>query len=110
MCVFFSSRRRHTRYWRDWSSDVCSSDLLFGRRRVFAFGLALFTLASLLCGLAGSQGVLVVARALQGIGGAIKIGRGAWRGRAEILGGAASLKKKKSYNDGAELQNGTNEH
>src|SRR5947209_12198770 len=26
--VFFSSRRRHTRYWRDWSSDVCSSDLI----------------------------------------------------------------------------------
>src|SRR5258707_2833849 len=27
-CSFFcSSRRRHTRYWRDWSSDVCSSDL-----------------------------------------------------------------------------------
>src|SRR3712207_6997603 len=26
---FFSSRRRHTRYWRDWSSDVCSSDLRF---------------------------------------------------------------------------------
>src|SRR3712207_6536547 len=34
---FFSSRRRHTRYWRDWSSDVCSSDLdgapVTGRRR-----------------------------------------------------------------------------
>src|SRR3712207_6396029 len=34
LLVFFSSRRRHTRYWRDWSSDVCSSDLdmhnLFG--------------------------------------------------------------------------------
>src|SRR3712207_7937286 len=31
-CLFFvfSSRRRHTRYWRDWSSDVCSSDLPFG--------------------------------------------------------------------------------
>src|SRR3712207_6600503 len=30
LCIsfFFSSRRRHTRYWRDWSSDVCSSDLL----------------------------------------------------------------------------------
>src|SRR3712207_8407190 len=33
MCIvlyiyFFSSRRRHTRYWRDWSSDVCSSDLV----------------------------------------------------------------------------------
>src|SRR3712207_4869781 len=27
---FFSSRRRHTRYWRDWSSDVCSSDLQEG--------------------------------------------------------------------------------
>src|SRR3712207_7118607 len=27
---FFSSRRRHTRYWRDWSSDVCSSDLELG--------------------------------------------------------------------------------
>src|SRR3712207_7689168 len=27
---FFSSRRRHTRYWRDWSSDVCSSDLTGG--------------------------------------------------------------------------------
>src|SRR3712207_8501962 len=30
---FFSSRRRHTRYWRDWSSDVCSSDLLEGITR-----------------------------------------------------------------------------
>src|SRR3712207_2136559 len=28
MFFFFSSRRRHTRYWRDWSSDVCSSDPL----------------------------------------------------------------------------------
>src|SRR3989304_3887237 len=28
---FFSSRRRHTRCSRDWSSDVCSSDLSFGR-------------------------------------------------------------------------------
>src|SRR5947209_14240000 len=30
---FFSSRRRHTRYWRDWSSDVCSSDLGLAIRR-----------------------------------------------------------------------------
>src|SRR5256884_2118700 len=29
MCFFFSSRRRHTRCSRDWSSDVCSSDLVF---------------------------------------------------------------------------------
>src|SRR5215813_1125494 len=35
-CFFFSSRRRHTRCGRDWSSDVCSSDLalLDGARRV----------------------------------------------------------------------------
>src|SRR6266542_61978 len=36
MCsFFFSSRRRHTRCYRDWSSDVCSSDLKRrqGRRR-----------------------------------------------------------------------------
>src|SRR5690606_39898916 len=29
-CFFFSSRRRHTRFSRDWSSDVCSSDLVGG--------------------------------------------------------------------------------
>src|SRR5207302_2219370 len=28
ICFFFSSRRRHTRFSRDWSSDVCSSDLV----------------------------------------------------------------------------------
>src|SRR3712207_7810203 len=33
MIGFFSSRRRHTRYWRDWSSDVCSSDLWCGPGR-----------------------------------------------------------------------------
>ena len=47
------------------------ADDLFGRRRVFAFGLGLFTFASLLCGVSGSQGLLVAARALQGVGGAI---------------------------------------
>src|SRR5690606_39730667 len=31
---FFSSRRRHTRFSRDWSSDVCSSDLLLGELAV----------------------------------------------------------------------------
>src|SRR5437867_6205052 len=30
---FFSSRRRHTRSYGDWSSDVCSSDLIGGTRR-----------------------------------------------------------------------------
>jgi EmrB/QacA subfamily drug resistance transporter len=44
---------------------------LFGQRRLFLTGITLFTLASLLCGLANSQGLLVGARALQGFGGAV---------------------------------------
>jgi len=46
------------------------SDLL-GRRRIFIVGLILFTLASLACGLASSATVLIVSRAVQGIGAAI---------------------------------------
>jgi EmrB/QacA subfamily drug resistance transporter len=45
---------------------------LFGRKRVFLFGVAFFTLASLLCGLAPSQGALIGARFLQGIGAAVQ--------------------------------------
>jgi EmrB/QacA subfamily drug resistance transporter len=44
---------------------------LFGHRRLFLAGIALFTLASAACGLATSQEVLVGARAVQGIGGAV---------------------------------------
>jgi EmrB/QacA subfamily drug resistance transporter len=44
---------------------------LFGQRRMFVAGTVVFTLASLACGLAGSQGALVAARAVQGIGGAV---------------------------------------
>src|SRR5262249_19019895 len=44
---------------------------LFGQRRLFLIGIAIFTLASLVCGLAQSQAMLVGARAVQGIGGAI---------------------------------------
>src|SRR4249919_1692556 len=44
---------------------------LFGHRRLFLIGIALFTLASLACGLARAQGILVGARAVQGFGGAI---------------------------------------
>src|SRR5206468_9055394 len=83
---FFSSRRRHTRSDRDWSSDVCSSDLaymlffggflllggrlgdLFGHRRLFLAGIAVFTLASLAAGLSSSPAILVAARAAQGLG------------------------------------------
>ena len=44
---------------------------LLGRRRVFLAGIALFTLASVACGLSTTQGLLVAARAVQGLGGAI---------------------------------------
>jgi EmrB/QacA subfamily drug resistance transporter len=44
---------------------------LFGHRRLFLSGITLFTAASLACGLAGSQGFLVAARAVQGVGGAV---------------------------------------
>ena len=44
---------------------------LFGRRRMFVAGLALFAFSSLACGLAGSPGVLLAGRALQGLGAAI---------------------------------------
>src|SRR6478609_92824 len=44
---------------------------LYGPRRLFLFGIALFTVASLVCGLSTSQGMLVTARAVQGIGGAV---------------------------------------
>ncbi|WNE97847.1 MFS transporter [Streptomyces luomodiensis] len=43
----------------------------FGRRRVFVTGVVWFALASLACGLAPNAGVLIAARALQGIGGAL---------------------------------------
>ncbi|HTZ85988.1 MAG TPA: MFS transporter, partial [Solirubrobacteraceae bacterium] len=43
----------------------------FGRRRVFNVGLALFTVASAACALAPSAGVLIAARTVQGLGGAI---------------------------------------
>jgi MFS family permease len=44
---------------------------LFGRRRLFMGGLALFGATSLLCGLAWSEGSLITFRALQGLGGAL---------------------------------------
>src|SRR6266511_1686531 len=44
---------------------------LYGQRRLFLIGIAEFTVASLLCGLANSEGLLVAARAIQGLGAAI---------------------------------------
>src|SRR5205823_9682289 len=44
---------------------------LYGSRKAFLYGLALFTLSSLACGLSYSQGFLIAARAVQGLGGAV---------------------------------------
>ena len=44
---------------------------LFGHRRLFIAGIALFTLSSLVCGLSTTKGLLIGARAVQGVGGAV---------------------------------------
>src|SRR2546421_7153093 len=44
---------------------------LFGHRRLFLIGIGLFTVSSLVCGLATTQAMLVAARAVQGVGGAV---------------------------------------
>jgi EmrB/QacA subfamily drug resistance transporter len=74
---------------------------IFGRRRLFVVGLAIFSGASLLCGLSWSEGSLIGFRALQGLGGALfapaalsilmtTFAEGAERNRALGIWGAAS--------------------
>ena len=46
---------------------------LYGRKRIFLIGVAIFTLASAACGLANDQLILIAARFAQGLGGAIGI-------------------------------------
>src|SRR5256885_6195687 len=48
-CFFFSSRRRHTRLQGDWSSDVCSSDLLNLGEELLDFGVARYVALEGLC-------------------------------------------------------------
>src|SRR3712207_9571868 len=105
LLFFFASRRRHTIYWRDWSSDVGSSDLTAGL-------------------LSGAQGpgrdadgalgldLLVVLDAPQlGVESAavLEIGRASCRERVEISVVAVSLKKKRHVatgHHGISLDNG----
>lgn len=71
----------------------------FGRRRLFLIGVAMFSASSLLCGLAGTPLLLILARGVQGVGGAVMFATslaliaqefsGADRGRALGLWGAA---------------------
>src|SRR2546422_8829512 len=106
ICFFFSSRRRHTRCSRDWSSDVCSSDLYGGpwswagvdRLAVRGFlaaeqrrGLAKRSVARALSALRTFYRFLNATRGLE-----VKIGRASCRERVEISVVAVSLKKKKA--------------
>src|SRR5690606_40042392 len=103
--VFFSSRRRHTRFSRDWSSDVCSSDLV---------ELLLFELVLLLAEAGGLGGdVHALGVGLDGTHGAAdldldallnlakEIGRASCRDRGESARGPASLHCKHAYQHGA---------
>src|SRR4051794_22458394 len=58
-----------------------------GRRRVFLFGVAVFTLASLACGLAPTAGALDVARAVRGAGAAALLGTGTPAARRRVPAG-----------------------
>src|SRR2546426_5179716 len=101
---FFSSRRRHTRLQGDWSSDVCSSDLvprlwpqgtLAARLRVNG---AVRDVDTTLARPGFSTVELEASSVIGGVRAVLairKIGRASCRGRGEISGGAGSFKKKK---------------
>src|SRR2546429_3110845 len=103
---FFSSRRRHTRCSRDWSSDVCSSDLPGG-------GVLLSTTRCAADGASGSAaGAVGGGQETPGLETALpdsrdrsdpvrrtEIGRGSGRGRVEISGVGGSFKKKKEESE-----------
>src|SRR5690606_39461244 len=104
VCVyffFFSSRRRHTRFSRDWSSDVCSSDLCVlpvlslkalglaqsGESRERARAHALWYTAGVLVAFAAVGALVVALRAAE-------IGRASCRERGEISVGAGARKRR----------------
>src|SRR5690606_40274398 len=105
---FFSSRRRHTRFSRDWSSDVCSSDLilllvlLIGVTRKPEAAVLTFVLLAIPSILAGAYaGVEAIDRripdAARGVGMTgwqIQIGRASCREGVEVRGVGGGVKKK----------------
>src|SRR3712207_9261515 len=94
---FFSSRRRHTRYWRDWSSDVCSSDLKHagpGARVEVAVTVADGAVVVEVSD--DGTGAGPVSRSGNGLRGiAEQIGRASCRERVQISVVAVPLKKKR---------------
>src|SRR5690606_40826888 len=104
---FFSSRRRHTRFSRDWSSDVCSSDLRrVGERARGVRQEALRVRREAAQqerrgdddegahrGAGRSVGRYGSARRGRGEGG--EIGRASWRERGRVAGAAGTEKKRR---------------
>src|SRR5690606_40668526 len=96
MYFFFSSRRRHTRFSRDWSSDVCSSDLtnliVSSTRRTVRNTLStdFLTVVCNSCRLANT-----LCRYRQWISRILQIGRASCREREKNSEIAKSLKKEK---------------
>src|SRR5690606_39804590 len=84
---FFSSRRRHTRFSRDWSSDVCSSDLASGPDQVRPLlpagtgSRVLVTSRTQLTGLVAREGAIRIHLDALPPGDAHKIGRASCRER-----------------------------
>src|SRR5699024_11813111 len=103
-CVFlffFSSRRRHTRSKRDWSSDVCSSDLSASSSNamiamaVAMLGVFVPLLPAIGVGIwgavVGSLTLTLLAGALALVGGTVKIGRASCREGGRESGGAGAV-------------------
>src|SRR2546430_14131316 len=98
---FFSSRRRHTRFDCDWSSDVCSSDLLRRHLGARTGGIERqrHIHAQARPGVQHREAAVLAVQHRQ----ALEIGRASWRERVEISVGAVSLKKKTAKGAGGTL-------
>src|SRR5207248_8327615 len=100
---FFSSRRRHTRSYGDWSSDVCSSDLCDGAAARSAGEKRDGVCYRAAFGSASRQPVGKIARqshdhagnGADGNGQTAKIGRASCRERVEMWVGGGELRRKK---------------
>src|SRR5690606_39714630 len=106
LTFFVSSRRRHTRFSRDWSSDVCSSDLIahLAVLRFLRYRLGLDRVRVAISGAAPiAPEILSYFRAIgvdvregYGLTESTEIGRAARRGRGESAAGGRSIKQKQA--------------